>query len=52
MFKERENTDPRVDNSRDRKQASKHFLPVTFSDNLTHMLLTVLQIISFNTEPQ
>lgn len=35
VFKERENTDQRVDNSRDRKQASKNFFPVIFSDN-TH----------------
>lgn len=52
VFRERENTDQRVDNSSDRKQASKNFFPVIFSDNLTHMLLTILQIISFSTEPQ
>lgn len=51
-FKERENTDQRADNSHGRKQASKHFFPVIFSDNLTDKLLTMLQIISLNTEPQ
>lgn len=37
VFKERGNTDQRVDNSHDRKQASKHFFPVFFFRQLnTH----------------